>query len=252
MKDFISAFRHKKPEDITKEEINAYILNLIRKKKISNAQQNQRISAIKFYYEKVLGREKTMYQLDRPRKTRALPKVLSEKEVLAILSNTTNLKHKAILATIYSAGLRRSELIGLRKQDIHTDRSMIYIRSAKGNKDRNTVLASSLEKLLHQYLISYKPNYWLFEGVDRKQYSATSIARILDRAVQKAGIERKVTPHMLRHSFATHLLEQGLNLRYIQSLLGHASPKTTQIYTHVSKAHLAKIKSPLDTILESK
>jgi len=250
MKSFMEEFHDVALESITTQQINNYILKLIRTKGISPSQQNQRINAIKFYYEKVLDQDKMLYYLERPRKTRTLPKVLSEKEVLAILKSIENIKHKAIIGTIYSAGLRRSELINLRKQDINFERKIIFIRGSKGNKDRYTILSHFQSVLLRKYLSEFKPNYWLFEGVNRNRYSATSIAKILRRAANKAGIEQKVTPHMLRHSFATHLLEQGVDIRYIQTILGHGSTKTTEIYTHVSNKSLANITSPLDKILK--
>lgn len=249
MKSFMFEFREREIDSITAKQINDYILKLIRTKGISPSQQNQRINAIKFYYEKVLGGEKKVYNIDRPRAGRELPKVLSEEEVLAILKRISNLKHKAIISTIYSAGLRRSELINLRKQDVLYDRKIIFIRGSKGKKDRNTILSDALTILLRRYLDEYKPNYWLFEGVNRNRYSATSIAKILKRAATKAGIEKRVSPHMLRHSFATHLLEHGLDIRYIQDILGHDSSKTTEIYTHISTRAFEKIKSPLDIIL---
>ncbi len=250
MKAFISEFRDRELTSITTQEIDDYILKLIRTKGISPSQQNQRINSIKFYYEKVLGLEKQYYNIERPRKARELPKVLSEEEVQAILKSIDNLKHKSIISTIYSAGLRRSELINLRKQDVFYDRKVIFIRGSKGKKDRNTILSDLLIILLKKYLDEYNPNYWLFEGVNRKQYSATSIAKILKRAAAKAGIEKRVTPHMLRHSFATHLLEHGLDIRYIQEILGHDSSETTEIYTHISKNAFEKIKSPLDIIFK--
>jgi len=225
-------------------------LHLIRNEKISYSQQNQRINAIKFYYEHVLGFRKENYLIDRPRKEFHLPKVISEKEIMAILKALSNLKHKTILATIYSAGLRRSELINLRKQDLLLDKNLLFIKGGKGNKDRVTILSKQLKGVLMKYIEEEKPNYWLFEGVNRKQYSATSIRNILNFAVRKANINKKVTPHMLRHSFATHLLEQGTDLRFIQELLGHSSSKTTEIYTHVSNRSLAKIQSPLDVIID--
>lgn len=250
MKSFMEGFKGRELKSITKKEIDEYILKLIRSKGISPSQQNQRINSIKFYYEKVLGMEKQMYTIERPRKARELPRVLSEEEVLAILKSIINLKHKAIIATIYSAGLRRSELINLRKQDVFYDRKIIFIRGSKGKKDRNTILSDMLTIVLRKYLAEYKPNYWLFEGVNRKQYSATSIAKVLKRAAANAGIQKRVTPHMLRHSFATHLLEHGLDIRYIQEILGHDSSETTEIYTHISTSAFEKIKSPLDIILD--
>ncbi|MFC2089232.1 site-specific tyrosine recombinase/integron integrase [Bacteroidota bacterium] len=252
MLDYMLAFDGQDLTAITTEEINAYILDLIRNKEISESQQNIRINAIKFYYEKVLGRKKEYYNIDRPRKGNELPKVISEEEVLAILKNTENLKHKAILATFYSAGLRRSEIINLRIQDIFFDKKMIFVRGGKGKKDRTTILADSNSELLKKYMKIYKPNYWMFEGLNRKQYSATSILCILNKAVEKSGINKHITPHMLRHSFATHLMEQGVDGRYIQTILGHASIKTTEIYTHVSKKSLANIISPLDKIIKKK
>ncbi|MCK4879681.1 MAG: tyrosine-type recombinase/integrase [Bacteroidales bacterium] len=199
MKDFVKEQKGKDLQDITPEEINAYILRLIRIKGISPSQQNQRINAIKFYYEKVLGQEKRFYTIERPKKSRTLPKVLTETEVLSVLKSLENIKHKAIIGTIYSSGLRRGELINLRKQDIVFENKMLIIRGGKGKKDRTSVLSDFLAIVLRKYLELHKPNYWLFEGPNRKQYSATSISKILDRAARKAGIERKVTPHMLRH-----------------------------------------------------
>ena len=252
MRDFAETFKSYDLTKVTHDQINRYILWLIRKKNISASQQNQRINAIKFYYEKVLGFEKQFYQIERPRKEFKLPQVLSENEIMAILRASKNIKHKAILGLIYSAGLRRSELINLRKQDVQFDKNILYIKGGKGKKDRTSILSDSISIVLNRYLTQYKPNYWLFEGAGRKQYSTTSIAHILRSAALKAGIEKRVTPHMLRHSFATHLLEQGVDIRYIQTILGHESSKTTEIYTHVSTKSLAKIKSPLDTILNDK
>ena len=251
-KDFINYFRDSDIQSLGKNEINEYILELIHRQKISASQQNLRINAIKFYYEKVLDLPKQYYTIERPRKSFELPRVLSEQEVLQILEVTSNLKHKTILATIYSAGLRRSEIINLRKEDIDYDKNIIFIRGAKGKKDRITILSEANARLLKVYQKQYGPKYWIFESPERKKYSTSSISKVLNEATIKAGISKKVTPHMLRHSFATHLLEQGVDLRYIQNLLGHESTKTTEIYTHVSKKSLNKIKSPLDRILEDK
>jgi integrase/recombinase XerD len=252
MKDFIREFGGANLKTITPGQINQYILRLIQYRRISPSQQNQRINAIKFYYEKVLGLQKEYYQLERPRKRRVLPTVLSEREVIDMLKAIENKKHKAIVATLYSGGLRRSELINLRKHDLDFNRRIIMIRGGKGKKDRTTVFSEILSELLDAYIQEFRPNYWLFEGVDRRQYSATSIARIVENAGKRAGIERKVTPHILRHSFATHMLEQGIDIRYIQTILGHESSKTTEIYTHVSRKSLANIKSPLDVILQKR
>ena len=245
-RDFLRYFSMRDPDDISKEEINAYILGLIRKKNISSSQQNQRINAIKFYYEKVLGREKEYYDMKRPKKETRLPTVLSKEEIDELFEATTNLKHKCILMTIYSGGLRRNELINLRIEDIDSDRKLIKIEGSKGKKDRYTLLSEKLLTLLREYYRVYRPVKWLFEGMHGNKYSATSIEKIFRKAVSKAGIRKYVTPHSLRHSFATHLLEQGISLRYIQELLGHTSSKTTEIYTHVASNELAHIRNPLD------
>jgi len=228
------------------EQINKYILNLIQLKNISISQQNQRINAIKFYYEKVLGRNKQYYELHRPHKEHKLPKVLSKNEIKRILNSCNNIKHHCILILIYSAGLRRSELIDLEISNIDSERMVININGAKGKKDRISLLSINTLNLLRKYYKEYKPKKYLFEGSKGGKYSSTSIAKLLKNAANKAGIQKNVTPHMLRHSFATHLLEQGTDLRFIQELLGHSSSKTTEIYTHVSKKAIDKIKNPVD------
>jgi len=244
--DFCKYFNKQDIEKIKMDEINTYILNLIKLKNISTSQQNQRINAIKFYYEKVLGRDKQYYELHRPKKEHKLPKVLSKNEIKKIFNVTNNLKHKCILMLIYSAGLRRSELLNITINDIDPERMIIHINGAKGRKDRISLLSENLLQLLRQYYKQYRPKKYLFEGQNGGQYSATSVANILKKAAKTIGINKTVTPHMLRHSFATHLLEQGTDLRYIQELLGHKSSKTTEIYTHVSKKAINKIKNPID------
>jgi integrase/recombinase XerD len=252
LKDFIHYFKGVDLSDITTEEINDFIHKLIKEEEISESQQNQYISAIKFFYEKVMKHDRIFLDIDRPLKKRQLPKVLSKNEIRLILKNTSNSKHKCILSLIYSAGLRRSELINLRINDIISEQKLIRIRSAKGRKDRMSLLSETLLNELREYYKKYRPQYWLFEGrTINTQYSASSIASILRNASMKAGIKRKVTPHILRHSFATHLLEQGTDIRIIQVLLGHESVKTTEIYTHVSNRDFKKINNPLDDIFSS-
>jgi len=249
-KDFIFYFQDKKLEGVTTEQINAYLLELIRKKDISISQQNQRINAIKFFYEKVLGKNKQYYGIHRPNKEHKLPKVLSKNEVKKILNSCCNLKHHCILILIYSAGLRRSELINLKVSDINSERMVINIIGAKGKKDRVSLLSENILQLLRKYYKEYKPKKYLFEGARGGKYSPTSVIKILKNAAQKAGIRKNITPHMLRHSFATHLLEQGTDLRYIQELLGHNSSKTTEIYTHVSKKAIGNIRNPADDFFD--
>ena len=172
--------------------------------------------------------------------------------MFAIISSIQNLKHRSIIALIYSAGLRRSELLNLKIQDIDAARNLLIIRGGKGNKDRQTIISIRLIEDLRVYYKEYKPKVWLFEGPNGKQYSATSIVKILARSVKRIKINKHVSPHMLRHSFATHLLEQGVSLRHIQKLLGHNSSKTTEIYTQVSTQEISKIKNPLDGFYKNK
>ncbi len=246
--DFIRYFNGKELEGISVEEINGYILELIRKNAISHSQQNQRINAIKFYYEKVLGRDRLYAQIERPRKRSSLPNVLSTSEIKLLIDATRNLKHKCIISLLYSAGLRRSELSNLKISDVLSDQMQIKIRNSKGNKDRFVGLSKHLLLLLREYFREYKPKEWLIEGLNGEKYGGTSILKVVKRAALNAGIARRVTPHMLRHSFATHHLESGTDLRYIQEFLGHSSSKTTEIYTHVAKTDISKFKNPLDEI----
>jgi len=250
-KEFIIAFENRDLTDIKNDEINTYILKLIKERQISSSQQNQRINAIKFYYEKVLRGEKEYYQIDRPRKERKLPDILSKEEIAGMMDATENIKHKCLIALIYSCGLRRSEAINLKLGDIDSQRMLIKIRGAKGKKDRYVQLAKSILTLLRDYYKKDRPETWLFEGTKGKQYSATSIYNTVKDLAQKAGIKKRVYPHILRHSFATHHLEQGTDLRFIQEILGHESSKTTEIYTHVSKSELSKFRNPIDDILDS-
>ena len=246
--DFIRYFPDKQLESITVKEINDYVLWLIREKNISPSQQNQRINAIKFYYDKVLGREKMYLDIKRPRKKKNMPNVLSATEVKKMINITDNLKHKCIISLLYSAGLRRSELVNMKITDILSEQMLIKINQSKGNKDRYVGLSKYMLNLLREYYKKYKPREWLIEGQSGGQYSTESIAKIIKKAAKKAGINRNITPHMLRHSFATHHLEKGTDLRYIQEFLGHSSSKTTEIYTHVAKTDFARFKNPLDDI----
>ncbi len=250
-KDFIAAFAEKELQDITKEEINAYILRLIKENNISTSQQNQRINAIKFYYEKVLNRKKEYYQIDRPRKEKKLPDVLSKEEIGRMINATGNLKHKCLISIIYSCGLRRSEAVNMRPEDIDSKRMLIKIRGAKGKKDRYVPLSGILLEMLRNYYRKEKPENWLFEGIGGMQYGTTSIYNVVKNAARKAGIKKHIHPHILRHSFATHHLEQGTDLRFIQAFLGHESSKTTEIYTHVSNKELLKFRNPLDDIFDT-
>lgn len=252
LKYFFNYFAHQDIENLTKATLENYVFHLISKFKISESKQNTCINAIKFYYEQVLGKPREYYDIQRPKRADALPGVLSEEEVLKLINAPENLKHKAILYTIYSAGLRMSELLNLRISDIRSDEGYIMIKDAKGKKDRHTVLSPILLNILREYFKKERPSYWLFEGQDGGKYSAKSVQNIFREAQKRSGANPWSTPHTLRHSFATHLLEHGENLRNIQVMLGHSSTKTTEIYTHVMSVNNKKIESPLDRIMKNK
>ena len=242
---FFNFHKAKDIESLSKQDILYYLESLV-KKGYSKSSQNQYINSIKFYYEKFLEREKQYYFIDRPIKDKKLPIVLSKEEVQCLFNQLYNLKHKTILVLIYSCGLRISELINLKINDIDTHRMLIQIRNSKGNKDRQVQLAEQIHQLIKRYNNEYKPKQFLFNGLNSYQYSTASIQKIIKRAAIKAGIRKNVTPHTLRHSFATHLLEDGIDIRYIQTILGHSNIQTTQIYTHFSSRHLKNIKNPTD------
>lgn len=233
---------------VTTAHITHYHKELVTKHGISSSYQNQSINAIKFYIEKVLNLPKVTYDFNRPRKAKTLPKVLSIEEVSFILDATHNIKHKTILSTIYGCGLRISECINLKIEDIDSSNMRVWVRNAKGKKDRITLLSPSLLEQLRAYYKIYRPKEWLFEGVNGKQYSVSSIRQVFNRSKKKAGVNIPATVHSLRHSFATHLLDAGTNLRYIQKLLGHNSSRTTEIYTHVTTENLINIESPFEKI----
>lgn len=245
---FLRFYSRYTPDELGEPEITNYLLYLIQKKKISKSTQNQAINAIKFYYEKVLKQERKVYHIERPLTEKKLPLVLSQDEIVLIFGAITNLKHSIMLMLIYSAGLRRSELINLRIGDLDISRKVVFIRGAKGRKDRQSLLAKNLVPLLEPYLKEYKPRYWLFEGEKGEQYSPSSLQKVFARALERAGIKKEAHLHTLRHSFATHLLESGASTRFIQVLLGHESSRTTEIYTQVTQFSLTKIKSPLDSL----
>ena len=251
-KNFLEFYPDTDPLTLQEEDIRNYLLDLISRRKISRSAQNQSINAIKFFFEKVLRQDRKVYYLERPLKEKRLPEVLSQDEIILIFEALENLKHRSMLMLIYSAGLRRSELLNLRVGDVDMNRNIVFIRGGKGRKDRQSVMAQSLIPQLKEYLERYQPVFWLFEGPNQTRYSESSLRQILNRASKKAGIKKQVRLHMLRHSFATHLLEAGTSTRYIQVLLGHESPKTTELYAHVSRFALEKIQSPLDQIASAR
>jgi len=232
---------------LNENDIRKYLLHLSSTNK-SMSYLNQVVNSIKFYYEIVLNMPNRFYDIERPRKKEKLPKVISKGEVLSLIRVTTNIKHKCIISLLYSAGLRKSELLNLKMSDINSEKLTLLIQNAKGGKDRITIIGQSLLVDLRAYYKIYKPKQYLFEGLQGKKYSPESVSRIVHKATKKAKINKTITPHMLRHSFATHLLEDGTDLRTIQILLGHNSLNTTEIYTHVATNSYKNIKNPLDSL----
>ena len=246
--EFINYYHKYDINRIDEHQIVAFLRHLVTERKVSTSYQNQSINAIKFYYERVLGSQRKIYLIDRPRSEKTLPVVLSQEEVQCILTSPTNLKHRSVLTTIYSAGLRVSEAVSLKLTDIDSTRMQIRVEQAKGKKDRYTLLSPKTLDLLRRYVQQYKPKAYLFEGEPGQPYSDRSVQNILKQTLRTLGIQKRVTVHTLRHSFATHLLENGTDLRYIQSLLGHQSSRTTEIYTHITTRGFDQIKSPLDNL----
>lgn len=246
--EFLASHAEVRAGELSKEEIRQYLLYKIESRGISESTQNVIINAIKFYYEKVEKWEKFYIGDLRPRRPNQLPGFLGKEEVARLLLSVENEKHRIILTLIYSAGLRLGELIRLKIRDIRFDQDVIMVKCSKGKKDRVTMLSQRLKQEIKDYLDSYKPNYWLFEGQDGGQYSPRSVQNILKRAVYKSGVDENTTVHTLRHSFATHLVLNGVDLRRVQEYLGHSSLETTAIYTHITDKMIKSVQSPVDEL----
>lgn len=245
---FLEYIKPETIEAISDGLIKQYLEYIITKRRVSVSTQNTAINAIKFYLEKVKGGDRKTYYVDRPIKEHLLPRVLSQEEVKAMIEVTGNPKHRSMIILLYSSGLRLSELLNLRWRDFDIERKQLFVSKGKGSKDRVTLLSDEALVFIRHYRAVYKPGEFLFEGPGGVQYSPRSVNKIVHRAAQLAGIKKVVTPHTLRHSFATHLLEQGVDIRYIQVLMGHESSKTTERYTHVTTRGFSMIKSPLDSL----
>jgi len=246
-KDFLS-FVDKLPTDIDENDIKNYLLYIVEEKHSATSTLNQAINALKFYYGTML-KKKFIYEVKRPRKDKKLPIVLSQEEVAKILNSVDNIKHKTILMLVYSAGLRVGEVVKLRPEDIDSKRMLIFVRGAKGRKDRYTMLSKTALEVLREYWQEYRLQKWLFFGQEKERHITTrTVEKIFSNAIETVKILKSVTVHSLRHSFATHLLESGVDLRYIQEILGHKSSKTTEVYTHVSTKDLGRFTSPLDRL----
>jgi site-specific recombinase XerD len=239
----------KLPQDITSEEIHAYFLKLVDQDQVSYSFHNQAISAIRFLYRYVLQEYQRPAKVPRPRAEKKLPLVLSRETIVRLLGGVKNIKHQTLLMLVYSGGFRVSEVVRLRVEDLDENRRLIRVRAGKGRKDRYTILSGTALQVVKIYKDSYRPEKWLFPGQRTDCHlTARSAQKVIDRARRKAEIPQHATMHTLRHSFATHLLEAGTDLRYIQELLGHKSSKTTEIYTHISQEDLGRIQSPLDSL----
>lgn len=246
---FLIYIAPKPPEEITNQDLLEFFHSYCHKKNVSISWQRLIINALKLYFGRLHNRKINIEQIVRPKKDKILPNVLSKEEVESILKATGNIKHRAMLMLIYSCGLRRSELLHLKPEHIDSKRKILIIKQAKGRKDRITPLPIKMIEILRDYYKQYKPAVWLFEGQKKsEQYSERSLNLVFKHAAEKAKIRKPATLHWLRHSYATHLLESGTDLRYIQELLGHQSSKTTEIYTHVSTKKIQDIRSPLEDL----
>jgi integrase/recombinase XerD len=250
MRCFLQQLKNANADKLSEEKIKSYLTYCLQTLHLSENTVHSRMNALKFYYEQVLGRDKFFYTIPRPKKHFQLPKVISEEKILQALTSVTNLKHKAILFVAYSAGLRVSEVVKLKITDINSDRMQIFIEAAKGKKDRVVTLAQSTLIVLRAYAANYKPTYYLFEGQQTGQpYSARAAQKVFKIAFNNLGLNSEIGFHGLRHSYATHALENGIDIRFIKELLGHNDIKTTLLYTHVTQKTLTEVESPLDKIL---
>lgn len=246
---FLKYMDGKPVNDLTPGDVIRFNKEYILKNGYSTSYQNQVVNGLKLFFRTVENRKMAIDEIHRPRRERKLPAVLSKEEVKQILEAPTNLKHKVMLSLIYACGLRRGEMLRLTPADILSDRKLLHIKQSKGKKDRIVPLSDRLLDMLRAYYKTYKPKMWLFEGqAEGEPYSEKSLESVLKQSVYKARITKPVTLHWLRHSYATHLLESGTDLRYIQELLGHSSSRTTEIYTHVSQKNIQQIRSPFDDL----
>ncbi len=249
LKTFLRFYNQKAISEITNEDMILFNNEYILANGFSATFQNQVVNAIKLFFSKIENTKMQVELIHRPKRAKLLPNVLSKEEVEKILKVTKNIKHKAALSLIYACGLRRSELLNLKINDVDSKRKLLIIRKAKGNKDRIAPLPEKIIILLRAYYVAYKPQLFLFEGQNKNEkYSEQSLQKVLKNSVTLAKINKPVSLHWLRHSYATHLLEKGTDLRYIQEILGHKSSRTTEIYTHVSNKAIQQIQSPIDDL----
>jgi integrase/recombinase XerD len=249
LRTFLRYYYNKPIAEINNSDLIIFNNEYILKNKFSASFQNQVINAIKLFFKTIELKSMETELVHRPRSQTVLPNVLSKEEIKLILNAHNNIKHKTMLSLIYSCGLRRSELLDLKLSDIDSKRGLIIVRQAKGKKDRIVPLSNKILIMLRDYFMACRPKEWLFEGRDGNgKYDERSLQNVLKQALEKSKINKPVSLHWLRHSYATHLLENGTDLRYIQEILGHSRSRTTEIYTHVSNKSIQKIISPFDTL----
>jgi len=245
----LKILKNRKVGDLTPEQLRAYFLYCVKDLKLSENLIHSRLNAVKFYYEQVLRREKMFLEIPRPKKPSILPKALSTSDIKKMLDVVRgNLKHQLLLKLCYGMGLRVSEVVKLKITEIDSHQMLVLVSHGKGKKDRYVNLPQSILELLREYYLQYRPKDYLFEGQNGGHYSVRSAQAVFKNAITKAKINKKVGIHGLRHSYATHLIEQGTDIRFVQDLLGHNSIKTTMIYTGITDVAKRKIKSPLDFI----
>jgi site-specific recombinase XerD len=251
MKNFVRYFG-RSPAKMGEKEIREYLYHLVTEKDLGDSSINSAYSALKFFYKTTLCRDWNVAKIPRRKTEKRLPVVLDGSEIKQLFAVTTNLKHRALLMTTYSAGLRVSETAHLKVSDVDSKRMQLRVAQGKGKKDRYALLSPVTLNLLRDYWRQYRPFSWLFPGrLPERPISTRSIQKVFEKAKRKAGIKKPATVHTLRHSFATHLLEAGTDIYHIQKLLGHTSPRTTAIYIHLRRQDLLNIVSPLDSLLDS-
>lgn len=248
LRTFLRFLNNKSIDEVSLADFRNFNLNYILANNYSTSYQNQVVNALKLYLEKFHSVYLNLEELERPKKSKSLPTILSLKEVERLINSYPNVKHRAMITLIYACGLRSGELLNIQVCDIDSDRMVLHVRGGKGRKDRIVPLPESALHLLRNYYREYRPKVYLFNGQNSINYSKSSLQTVLKKGLSTAKISKRCTLHTLRHSYATHLLENGVNLRFIQEILGHSSPKTTQIYTHVSDESARRVVSPLEQI----
>lgn len=245
---FIDKFKDQDVTKLTIDDFTKYVQSIMSQTNYSRSYQNQMINALRLYYRVMHNRELDKFELPRPKKDKILPIVFSRDEIISLIKNTCNLKHKTIIILIYGTGIRLGESINILLKDVDFNRKLIHVRAGKGKKDRIVPLPEILVKQLDVYLKQYLPKEYLFEGLKNQQYSPRSVQKIFKQALARTDIQKNASVHSLRHTFATHALEDGIDIRLVQEILGHSNIKTTEIYTHITNATILNIQSPIDKL----